>query len=50
MNEIVIKGIPAAPGVASGSAFILSDQDFYITARSIMEKEIPLEIARFEVF
>ena len=48
MNEIVIKGIPAAPGIACGSAFILDKQDFIISARSILEQEVPVEIARFE--
>ncbi len=48
MNEIVLKGIPAAPGVAFGSAFILDRQDFIIPPRAILEKEIPIEIARFE--
>jgi phosphotransferase system enzyme I (PtsI) len=48
IKEIVLKGIPAAPGVASGSAFILDKQDFVIPARSIMDKEVPIEIARFE--
>ncbi len=48
MEEIVLKGIPAAPGIAAGRAFILDKQDFIITPRAIMEKEIPIEIARFE--
>src|SRR3990167_4133215 len=48
MNEIVLKGIPAAPGIAIGSAFILDKQDFIVPPRAIMEKEIPIEIARFE--
>lgn len=48
MKEIVLKGIPAAPGIASGSAFILDKQEFIITPRVIMEKEVPIEIARFE--
>ena len=48
MKEIVLKGIPAAPGVASGYAFILDKQDFIVPPRAIMEKEVPIEIARFE--
>jgi len=47
-NEIVIKGIPAAPGIACGPAFILDNQEFLIAPREIMENEIPSEIARFE--
>ncbi len=48
MGEIVLKGIPAAPGVACGSAFILDKQEFIVPPRSILEKEIPIEIARLE--
>ncbi len=48
MSEIILKGIPAAPGIAFGSAFILDKQDFVIAPRAIMEQEVPIEIARFE--
>jgi len=48
MNEIVLNGVSAAPGIASGYAFILDKQDFIVSVRAIMEKEIPIEIARFE--
>lgn len=48
MKETVLKGIPAAPGIACGSSFILDKQDFIVPSRAIMDKEIPIEIARFE--
>ncbi len=48
MNEIVLKGIPAAPGIACGSAFILDKQDFIVPPRVVMADEIPSEVARFE--
>src|SRR6185503_15021351 len=48
MNELVLKGVPAAPGIAYGSAFILDKQEFIVPKRAIMEQEIPIEIARFE--
>src|SRR3990167_3167355 len=48
MEEIVLKGIPAAPGIAIGSSFILDKQDFIVPSRAIMEGEVPLEIARVE--
>lgn len=48
MNEIILKGIPAAPGVASGYTFTLDKQDFIVPMRAIMENEVPIEIARFE--
>jgi phosphotransferase system enzyme I (PtsI) len=48
MNEIVLKGIPAAPGISCGPAFILDKQDFVVPPRAILDQEIPVEIARFE--
>ena len=48
MNEIVLKGVPAAPGIACGEAFILDKQEFIVPPRAIMEQEVPIEIARFE--
>ncbi|HPN89080.1 MAG TPA: phosphoenolpyruvate--protein phosphotransferase [Candidatus Omnitrophota bacterium] len=48
MNEIVLKGVPAAPGIAYGRTFILDKQEFIVPLRAIMEEEIPIEIARFE--
>lgn len=47
-EEIVLKGVPAASGIAMGAAFILDKQEFIIPVRAIMENEIPVEIARFE--
>ena len=48
MSEVILKGVAAAPGIAAGFAFILGKQDFIVPPRAIMEKEIPIEIARFE--
>lgn len=48
MNEIVLKGIPAAPGIAIGPAYIVDKQEFIVPPRAIMDKEVPIEIARFE--
>ncbi len=47
-EEIILKGIPAAPGIALGRTFILDRQEFIVPPRAIMETEIPIEIARFE--
>jgi len=47
-REVVLKGIPASAGIASGSAFILDKQEFIVPPRSISDTEIPIEIARFE--
>ncbi len=48
MNEIILKGIPAAPGVAAGNTFVLDKQEFIVSVRAIMDNEVPIEIARFE--
>lgn len=48
MDEIVLKGIPAAPGISIGPAYIIDKQEFIVPPRTILEKEIPIEIARFE--
>ncbi|MBP6343490.1 MAG: phosphoenolpyruvate--protein phosphotransferase [Candidatus Omnitrophica bacterium] len=48
MSEIVLKGVPAASGIACGPAFILDRQDFIVPKREVMEEEIVIEIARFE--
>jgi phosphotransferase system enzyme I (PtsI) len=48
MSEIVLKGIPAAPGIAYGQSFILDKGEFIVPKRFISSSEIDSEIARFE--
>jgi len=48
MSEIVLKGVPAAPGIAYGPSFILDKGEFIVPKRSISSSEIDSEIARFE--
>ncbi len=48
MKETIIKGIPAAPGIAIGKAFVLDKQEFVVPPRYIMPQEVSVEIARFE--
>ena len=48
MSEIVLKGIPAAPGIAYGLSFILDKGEFIVPKRSISSSEIDSEIVRFE--
>lgn len=43
-----LKGIPAAPGVAIGPAFLLDDEEVPIVKRPVAADQIPQEIARFE--
>jgi phosphotransferase system enzyme I (PtsI) len=47
-EEIVIKGIPASPGIVIGPAFLFQKQDVVIEERSIVSEELPREIARLE--
>ena len=48
MSEIVLKGIPAATGIAYGQSFILDKGEFIVPKRSISSTEVDSEIARFE--
>lgn len=48
MSEFVLKGIPAASGIAYGPAFILDKVEFILPKRMIMANEVNSEIARFE--
>ena len=48
MSELVLKGIPAASGIAYGPAFILDNQEFIVPKRAIAADEVESEIARFE--
>ena len=48
MSEIVLKGIPAAAGIAYGPSFTLDKGEFIVPKRSISSSEIDSEIARFE--
>jgi phosphotransferase system enzyme I (PtsI) len=48
MSEIVLKGVPAAPGIAYGPAFILDKGEFIVPKRFISATEVDSEIVRFE--
>jgi len=48
MGEMVLKGIPAAPGIAIGKVFILDREDFSVSRRKIEPKDMPKEIERFK--
>ncbi len=45
---MLLKGIPASPGVAIGKVFILDSEAYTIIRREISERDLPREIARFE--
>lgn len=48
MNEIVLKGIPAAPGIVIGKAYIFGREDLDVDKSPITDEQVPLEISRFE--
>jgi phosphotransferase system enzyme I (PtsI) len=48
MNEIILKGIPAASGISYGPAFILDKVEFIVPKTTILAHEVNSEIARFE--
>lgn len=47
-EEIVLKGIPASPGIAMGPAFLMDTEEPVVPRRQISDEELPQEIARFE--
>jgi phosphotransferase system enzyme I (PtsI) len=46
--EVVIKGIPASPGIAIGPAFLFRKSAPTIREKSITAEDVPQEIARLE--
>lgn len=47
-KEVVLKGIPASPGIVSGKAFLYGREQYTITKRSIKEDQVNGEIKRFK--
>jgi len=47
-KEIVLKGIPAAPGIIIGKAFVLGSEQYVISKRPIKEDEVAAETKRFK--
>jgi len=48
MAEIILKGIPAAPGIVVGKAYFVDSEDFTVTKKRITENDLPDEINRFQ--
>ena len=48
MGEIILRGIPAAPGIVFGRAYLYGKEDFDIAPDKISEEDIANEIVRFE--
>jgi phosphotransferase system enzyme I (PtsI) len=47
-KEIILKGIPASPGITIGKAFLFGREQYTISRRSIKDEHIPSEIKRFK--
>lgn len=45
---MILRGIPASPGIAIGKAFLFDTRRFMVSARKIKRHAMPKEIARFE--
>ena len=48
IEELILKGIPAAPGITMGKAYPLSDEEVVVPRRKINEKLVGSEITRFK--
>lgn len=47
-KEIVLKGIPASPGITIGKAFLYGREQYTIPRRAVKEEQIQNEIRRFK--
>ena len=47
-KRILLKGIPAAPGLIVGKAFCLGSEDMQVQKRTISESQVPKEVTRFK--
>ncbi|MDP3789436.1 MAG: phosphoenolpyruvate--protein phosphotransferase [Candidatus Omnitrophota bacterium] len=48
MPETILKGIPAAPGITIGRAYLVDSEDITVSKRKITEDDLPDEINRFQ--
>jgi len=47
-KEVILKGIPASPGITVGKAYPLYDEEIAVPKKLVKDKHVPLEIARFK--
>ena len=47
-GEHILRGIPASPGIARGTALVIKHQNIFVQSYSISENEIPRDIQRFK--
>src|SRR3989339_1276547 len=46
---IIIKGIPASPGIVIGKAHVLEDEEIVVERREIDKGRVRLEVKRFKL-
>ncbi|HTB63195.1 MAG TPA: phosphoenolpyruvate--protein phosphotransferase [Opitutales bacterium] len=47
-EEIILKGVPASPGVAHGAAFVFLQKELEVPVYEVEESRRPAEVRRFE--
>jgi len=47
-KEVILKGIPAAPGIVMGKAYTIYDEEVVVPKKKVSEKAIVNEISRFK--
>ena len=45
---IVIKGVPASPGISIGTAYLLEDEEIIVNRIEIPKGKVRLEVKRFK--
>jgi len=45
---IIMKGVPASPGIAIGKAYVFEDNDLVIEKHSILPDNVKNEVKRFK--
>ncbi len=47
-KEVVVRGIPASPGIAIGQVYFVGAEDLLVNSKKVTVDKIPQEILRFE--
>src|SRR3989338_4974587 len=47
-KEVVLKGIPASPGVITGKVYLVGSEQYVILKQHIKDEDVPSESKRFK--
>lgn len=47
-GEIILRGIPASPGIIRGKALVIKHQNIFVQSHAISKNDIPQDIKRFK--